>query len=394
MRRACAILQKSPRAASAVLPDRPLPGHAPLTSSRRRVVLGALVAVLSFAVVGTPARAVIVHDLFRVTLDAGSAPPATPGPLFATAARKILRRLGVCLSTSATLPAVSAVLADPRHWIAEYGYSRSAVTGLFRLWVRFDARDLMRTLLRGGVPVWGRERPRVLLLVVVPTSAGRRLLGATALGSLSGGLEKEAARRGFPVLLPVVDLGDLRFLAPGVLGSTPLPALARTFRRRYTFDALVAGSLTNLGSGAWRGRFRLWTPHGSPLAWRARTRATRRAVLTRLVRRLAGLFAARDALLPGGVERPVRVEVHGLEHLRDLVFVGRLLKRVLGVRRLALRSVRGRGTATWSFETRLPLGRLDRLLALSDRLAPLAPSAPGLPPSTGGVGRLRFRYVR
>jgi hypothetical protein len=352
----------------------------------RRRLFGAVLTMWAVCVSAAPARAAIVHDLFRVGLSAGAVPPADPAPLLARAARAVLRRLGLRLAAEQTSPAVRAILGDPRHWIAEYGYTRSSLNGGFRIWVRFDARDLMHTLLDGGLPVWGRERPRVLCLIAIPGASGRRLLGTTTLLPLEMSFEHEARRRGLPVVLPIVDLADLRLLQPGVLATTPLTTLVPELRRRYAFDALVVGNLRSLGSGRWSGRFRLWSGGGVREGWTSRSETTRRSVLHHLVRRLARLFAVRDALLPGGTNRSLRVRVAGLKRLSAVVSVGRLLGRVLGVRKLALEEVTARGSAVWSLETRLPLTRLARILTLSDRLVAL--------PSVASSDRptLRFRY--
>ena len=354
-----------------------------------RLGVVALAAVLACGIAGTPARAAVVRGLFRVELAAGRAPPADPDPLFVQAARVVLRRLGLRLGVENKAPAVSAILGDPRHWIAEYGYTEGGASGPFRIWVRFDARNLMRTLLAGGIAVWGRERPRVLCALAVPTSSGRRLLGAGSLASLNRSFEREARRRGLPVLLPVDDLADLQLLAPGVLETTPLATLAPALKRRYPFDALLVGHLDNLGSGSWRGRFRLWSAGGVRARWTSRPQTTRRAVLHHLVRRLAGVFALREALLPGDVARPVVVRVDGLERLSAVVSVGRLLGRILGVRRLALVEIRGRGVAVWRFETRIRPARLERILLLTNRLVP-RPSTPGV--VAGRAEPMRFRY--
>lgn len=364
-------------------------------SVRPRVLLsrargGLFGAVLVFALVcvsTVPARAVIVHRLFRVELQAGSVPPTDPVPLLTKAARAVLRRLGVRVAAEQSVPAVSAVLNDPRHWITEYGYMRASHGSGFRIRIRFDARDLMRTLVAGGLPVWGRERPLVLCVLSLPTAEGRRLLGASSLEAEQTSFEREARKRGLPVMLPVMDLAALKLLASHLLTTAPLATLARTFRHRYAFDALVVGRLESSGAGRWRGRFRLWTDGGARRHWRSRSLTSRRSVLRHLVRRLAAVFASRDALLPGKKEQTVRVRVEGLKRLSAVVSLGRLLGRVIGVRKLALEEVASHGSAVWRFETSLPLVRLKRILVLSDRLTAVAPLG-----GSGQGDRLFFRY--
>lgn len=359
----------------------------------RRILRTASALTLGLMIGFAPVcHAAIVHDLFRVQVPVGAAPPSTDlTPVFQQAARNILRRLGVRVQSQATIPVVSAILADPQHWIAEYGYDRQAATGAFDIWVRFESHELMQTLLRGGIPVWGRERPQILFLIRVPTIDGRRLLGATTLGSLDQALEDEAARRGLPVVLPVMDLSSLRLLGSGILGSGSTISLAQRLRSRYAFDALLTGSIESLGSGRWAGEFHLWTGGDSVRVLPLRSAASRQALLRDLVRHLATLFAQRDAILPGGHEHRVLIDVRGLSRLADLVRTDRLLSRILGVRRLELRTVNGRDRATWSLETRLPLSRLERLIALSDFLHVLA-STPLMEMPSSLKGRLQFQF--
>ena len=79
------------------------------------------------------------------------------------------------------------------------------------LWVRYDKQAINRILQEQGLPIWGRSRPAVLVWLAIDDGNGndeRYILSDDNNDQLKSLFTLEAARRGVPVIFPLMDLQD------------------------------------------------------------------------------------------------------------------------------------------------------------------------------------------
>jgi len=122
--------------------------------------------------------------------------------------------------------------------------------------VRFDGAALERQLAERGLPVWGADRPGILVWAGILVNGQRVLLGSDEGGEQTRILERVARERGVPLVFPVMDLEDQAAveyadLAGGFQG--PVMQASARYSTRFVLSAHVQPR-----GDRWVGRWRLY----------------------------------------------------------------------------------------------------------------------------------------
>ena len=220
----------------------------------RALLLLAIGAVWSTVLFSATATAARVTDLYAAS---GVLPAESESPLtdaFNEALGKVLVK--VTGRRDAAAPDYLVTLfPDPAQLVQQYRREDRET-----IWARFDRNAIKRVLDGAGQPVWGADRPVILVWLALDAGRGRRSIlraesAADALPirtdeALTFDMEQldevrivivEAAEaRGMPVLLPLVDAEDLSRLSFAELwGDFGDPVMAAS--ARYGADAVLIG---------------------------------------------------------------------------------------------------------------------------------------------------------
>ena len=111
---------------------------------------------------------------------------------------------------------LAPVLSDADRYMQQYEYRRTNIIGAdltqpdeLSLTLRFDPAAVNRAVNELQLPVWGSNRPDILLWAVVDNSGEASILGLeSAPMGVFRPLSQAADQRGLPVLMPLMDLQD------------------------------------------------------------------------------------------------------------------------------------------------------------------------------------------
>lgn len=197
-----------------------------------------------------------------------------------------------------------------------------------RLRARFDGTAVERALRRRGLPVWGSERPRTLVLLVIEGEAD--IVSRRQADEVAEAMRETARRRGVPLVFPerggterrTLRAADIRY---GDLSQT------RAAVRDYRASHVLVGRVERIGAG-WRGEWTL-SHRGETVAEWNTGAAGREEVLTAGTRRLADNYARRFAVYGGaGADTVIAVAVDGVAAVEDYVRVGQYLRELTSVK--------------------------------------------------------------
>jgi uncharacterized protein len=149
---------------------------------------------LSSALVLAPASAAVLTDLYEATVagEAGDPQHAAEDALREVVTRVTGRR------AAAGDPALAALIAGARDYVQTL---RSAGPG--QVAVAFDAQAVDEALMKAGQPLWSRERPTTLVVLVLERpGAARSILTAQGEAEERRQMERAALARGLPLLWP------------------------------------------------------------------------------------------------------------------------------------------------------------------------------------------------
>ncbi|MDE2089173.1 MAG: DUF2066 domain-containing protein [Gammaproteobacteria bacterium] len=284
------------------------------------------------------AYAIQVKGLYQAQI-----PVASEGTQDRTQAlRAALERVLIKVSgkrTAPLSPAVAAVLTDPARLIDQYRYltlpaqttagqPAPSSPGL-ALWVRFDSAAIDRSLRAAQLPIWGRERPAVLLWLAVQDGTQRTLVGADNAGTVPTEVGQLAQGRGLPLVLPLMDLEDQSRVQFGDVWNGYMDNLLEA-SRRYAAKVILVGQVQHETSGAWSSRWTL-QQGGQQVQWASQGQAED-DVLAAGIDGAADTLASRFALAPGGYATSLAaVDVDGVTSLQDYVRVSRYLATLTSV---------------------------------------------------------------
>lgn len=285
-------------------------------------------------------HAATVEDLYETTQPVEGSQDAA----FAKALETVLVRV----SGQRDAPArVGAALANPRSYVQRYGITQENV-----LQVGFDDVSIERLLIEAGLPIWGRERPTVLVVLNLEELGGAWLSG-DAPPMDKDRIARAAHWRGLPLLWGSIDSQDASLLSMGAS-----PALVQIAERNGA-NAILVG----------RGR-------RDALHWILASRdgvsdasGTLEDGIHLAADTFARLFAAEGASLS-----QVNLEVSGITNLDAYASTLNYLESLTLVRAVAVEQVAA-DTLRLRLAVRGDARTLQRAIALDDRLIASGDSA-------------------
>lgn len=164
------------------------------------------------------------------------------------ALRKAFDTLVLRLTGKAETDQLSQLRADPQQIVSRYAYEDNAVV------VNFDPVTTERALRSAGLPLWGADRPSILVWWLGESPDGAQLVGDAQQGSSD--LRAAAQHRGLPLRLPLADLSE-QLAATSEAISAKEPQALREVSDRYDADGLLAVLATQSGD-TWKADWRLW----------------------------------------------------------------------------------------------------------------------------------------
>jgi hypothetical protein len=353
----------------------------PVTLPRRALGLGvlALVAVLAPARESGAAR---FPNLYEATVVPDPAAADQRAAAEAQALSKVLVR--VTGNRNAPLdPGLQALLGNPS-LVNSYGDLRPGEKQ-----VGFNARVIDSALKQLNWPVWGAERPLILLWIAVDDGVGgRAILGANApgaetspttaelLATIRPELDAVADERGLLLALPLLDLEDLTAVTfNDIWGGFEDYVLAAS--TRYRADAVLTGAV----------RPGLL---GNEVQWLLLKDGERRPLNGITLRdgldSVADLYAAEFGVV--GDASTARLTVLDIGNLNDYGKVMSYLDTLSVLQSVDVESFE-RGVLSLRLTTRGDARVLERLLALGGVLSPAGSGS-----AQGSAGTLAFRVNR
>lgn len=361
--------------------DRP----APCAAWLRHCWLWVLALILSL-----PALAIEVDGLYRGSAVVGSRSDERERvQAFQPAMREVLLKVTGRAEVLQEAP-IRQALSNAQRYVASWSYgTRRDATGedSIVLEVIFYESEIQSLLENSGVPIWPRNRPETLLWVVMQDELGeRQVLGSDAQDEVIAALRAEAARRGLPVLFPLMDLQDRLQINAQQLWNLDEEAVRAASARYHAESILTLRAYRSLG-GELVGEA-IFLFRGQPLhldLYETDLAAFLEAPLELAARELSSHYAVLLSGASGSV--PVSLTVQGIASAEAYAGVLRYVADLADVNAMNLVSVEG-DTMTLSLRTGGQIRQLVETIALNNDLQPVAEVT-----REGSELFLRYRWV-
>ena len=221
----------------------------------RIFALFALLALVGAA----PLHAAAVRDLYEARVTVGEQSPAE----LKRAARDGLAEVLVRVSgrtDAIRQPALAGALGGADRYLEQYRYEPAPAAAdaapKLQAVLRFAQPQVEQLLRQAGLPLWGDNRPTLLVWLAVDAGSGRQLVNEESDPELVRALREQARRRGLLLSFPLLDLDDMATVNADTAWQLDLAKLGEA-SGRYRADGLLAGRLAALPGGRWTGSWKL-----------------------------------------------------------------------------------------------------------------------------------------
>jgi len=298
-----------------------------------------------------PSMAVPLNGLYRASVLVEDQSQAVRNAAIAEALKKVVQKVSGRRSVLDNA-ALQAALSNVGSYVEQFQYKvLEEGPAPYQLIVSFQKTALDTVMQQFAVPVWGKNRPEMLVWLAIDEGDKRYILSEEPAKLL---LMQAAEEAGLAVTLPLLDLGDQRAIRfKDVWAGFPEQILAAS--QRYSVKQVMHGRLLKISKDHWR-------LSGSLLNTAEQYETVNLEGSLEIV--LAGFFAQNaerlaDIYAPRGLieQTKVRLHINGLSDLAALVKVSNYLSSLDRVKAL-----------TWKT---LADGQLELLLTISGEVSVL-----------------------
>lgn len=279
-------------------------------------------------------------------------------------------------AAAASQPKFQPLLQQADQWLQRYQY-RATPAGATpqALVASFNRQAINQRLYDAGLPVWGHNRPKIVVWLTVE-DGGRSVVGGDQKPELQALLAQQARRRGLPVIFPRMDAQDQKAVGDSP-AAQPVEALLRA-SERYQGDGVLMGRVYAVAPNRWRAQWTL--RHAGSTRGLEGGEGALAEVAAAGIDAVAGQLAQHYALvLKPGVSGTATLMVGKVRNVQDYARVSRYLGSLDAVSAVAVESVEG-NTVVYRLQIRGELHVFTQLVALGNVLEPFEGSTP---PATG-----------
>lgn len=315
------------------------------------------------------ARAILVNDLYVAEVLVTDESPEQLRAGSRAGLVQVLERVSGSREIEAST-LVRSALRNPAAYYNQYGYESSEKTLLEGdqevsvkvLRINFVPSAIARLLREANLPVWGSNRPGILLWVALSEGQQRRLLSEADRGELVASLKDQARARGLPLLFPILDLEDASMVSTAEVWGAFLDRIEAA-SKRYSPDVILTARMQEEGVGRWSSR---WSYQISD-SWAAQESLAFSADLLarNMIDQIADQLATRFAL--GASRGNVSLVVDGVRQLQDYAALAEYLEQLTPVLSSSISSLEGE-IAEFSLETEGQVDQLVQIIELDGRL--------------------------
>lgn len=351
-----------------------------------------LLLALLFTFMAVPAGAVEMKNLYRVELLVQTQDTQERAKMTSRGMEEVIVRISGS-NRALSNEQIKHALRTPDRFLQQYSYTNELTDNIDNqggesqiLQLQFDATLIDSLLRRARLPIWGANRPNLLLWVTIDDEEGRHIVNTGDQSPLKQRITEQAYRRGLPILFPLMDLEDEASL-PVIEAWGLFRDRLESASARYQPEAILAGRLYQSSDGIWIGRWKfIFNGQAHGFSSEAPDLNTYSEQAMDLVAdRLSGYYAVNTA---NNYDTLVKFQVAGVSSLRDYAAVMEYLNKLAAVTDIAVVELL-EDQLVFELTTEGTLDKLIEAIALDDKLIPRIESPS---PVSGEMPALVYRW--
>ena len=286
-------------------------------------------------------------------------------------------------------PTIAAALDHPADYYYQYGFEATDETigdgdqqiPARMLRIAFEPSAVARLLRQAGYPVWGSNRPAVLVWVAVSEGGARQILTDNDKSDVMRAVQQEARLRGLPLLFPLMDLEDSAAISTAQIWGMFLDQIDAA-SVRYNPDVVIAARIQVDSVGQWSGSWNYRIENH----WQAMddSSPTVTGLVNDMVDHLANDLAHRYAVDSSRGSMLVRVEA--IKNLKDYAAASAYLQSLTPVVDLNVVEVQG-DQVLFRLGTEGQPEQLEQIIGLDQDMVLVSPAIDNQPIQYRWIGK-------
>jgi len=224
---------------------------------------------------------------------------------------------------------IASSLRKPEVYYYQYSYESTdksfqignKVVPAQLLRIHFEPSAVAKLLRQAGFPVWGSNRPGVLLWLAISDVEGRRILSENEEHEITKTLKDQARLRGLPLLFPLLDLEDSASLSTAEVWGAFLGRIADA-SSRYNPECILTGRMQKDSVGRWSAKWSYQIDQDWHVAESVSFSADE--IIRSMVDRLTNELADRYAIDSSRSQVTIRIE--SIDNLEDYASISNYLE--------------------------------------------------------------------
>ncbi|MCF1427510.1 MAG: DUF2066 domain-containing protein [Shewanella sp.] len=267
-------------------------------------------------------------------------------------------------------PVIAGQLNNPNAFLVQFGYEE--LDGQLYLKGQFDERRVVQLLRQAQVPVWGKQRPLILVWLSVQDAQQQRgLLSDASTSDIRTLFKQDAEAKGLPLSFPLMDLDDMMQVSEADVRGN-FPSTIYQASTRYHADYFVLASIRLQADGRESYRFYLYPMKQNVTMWRPllqseQTVATDPNAVVNMVTALSQYFVSQYAVADSGAGEQVDVVFDGIDSMARLKALETYVAQLTVARSAVIARIQG-NRVTYRFTLYGSPEELARQLNLESRL--------------------------
>lgn len=268
-------------------------------------------------------------------------------------------------------PQVKRALENPNALLAQYGYFKK--DDQLMLKGVFESRQITNILRKAELPVWGKQRPLVLLWLSQSLDGQREIVNDSSISELRSDFKQIASEKGLPLILPLMDLNDLMKVKETDIRGV-FPSAVFDASKRYHADYFVLANMQNNTNGGIFYQFNLFSmdrnEHLQSLYSAQKNAESKQVAVDTMINDLTSYFAGQYAVADSGMDEGVYLSLDGVSQLSQLTRIEKNIRQLSAVKSIKLVEVSG-SKVTFSLELYSTISDLQRQLRLENTIKPV-----------------------
>lgn len=320
-----------------------------------------LVIAISLMLISSFVWAVRVSSIYQATIPVASQSDLDKKQAAQDGLARVLIKVSGNNQIMESYPFLKTALTQADVLAQQYSYSKNFLT------IRYDVEGVNRLLREAAAPIWGQNRPLILVLLALESPDHPLDIIDSSNTDIQTLLKQAAKDRGLPIILPMMDMTDLNQIATADVVAKAIPKLQLAVKR-YVSNAILIGHVTQTSediNSEWllvAGKDQInWTISGKSLA----------EIFTGVMNEVTDTLASHYAAIQTDVvQSQVVLRITGIKQQADLMKLMKYLQHFSQVSDVQLASVVG-NQVTLNISLRSGKQSFTQAIAVGKNLTPI-----------------------